>query len=247
MKIERATPNQAPLLLIYGGEGRGKTTLLSKFPSVLAFLLERGLPRGVSVDAVGGLDTFEGVMTALRELYADPGQYKTIGIDTVDAFEPMVLEHVCAENRWQNIEQAPYGKGYVMADDRWRRFLLALTAIRNKHGISVVLTCHAEVTRVDDPRAPSFTSYGPRLHKRARGLVMDACDAVLFLAEDLRVTTDDPERTRASASADRYLFTEGRPAFSAKNRFGMPPKIAVPPDFDLTNLTTYWLKEGQAQ
>jgi AAA domain len=226
--------------VVYGGEGRGKTTLLSKFPNLLALLLERGLPRGVTMDAVAGVDNFEAVMATLREFYTNPGEYKTLGIDTVDAFEPMVLEHVCAEHRWKNIEQGAYGKGYVFADDRWRRLLTALTAIRDKHSVSIVMTCHAVVERIDDPRAPTYTAYAPKLHKRARGLVMDACDAVFFVAEDLRTVTDDRERTRASAGAGRNLFTEGRPAFAAKNRYGMPEKVPLPHDLPISELIQYW-------
>ena len=55
MKISSATCDGVPIVLIYGGEGRGKTTLACKFPKPVAMLLERGLPRGVSVDAIDGL------------------------------------------------------------------------------------------------------------------------------------------------------------------------------------------------
>ena len=106
-----------------------------------------------------------------------------------------------------------------------------------------VLVCHATIERVDDPRAPTYTSYLPKLHKRARHLVMDSCDLVGFLAEDLRIVTEDGgfrERTRAAAGAQRYLFVEGTPAFSAKNRFGMPNKIEIGKDFDIRSLSQYW-------
>ena len=72
---------------------------------------------------------------------------------------------------------------------------------------------------------------------------MDCADAVFFLAEDLRVVTDDSgfrERTRAATDTRRFLFTEGRPAFAAKNRFGMPEKIPIPLDFDFSALAHYW-------
>jgi hypothetical protein len=243
MKISPAKPNEAPIIMIYGAEGRGKTTLACKSPNPLALLLERGLPRGVSVDAVEGTDSFEGVLAALRDIYANPGQYRTLIIDTADMLEAHLLEFVCAQNNWSHIEKAAYGKGWVAADEQWRRFVRAVTAIRDKHAMTIVLLCHASIERVDDPRAPSYTAYVPRLHRRGRALLMDACDAVFFLAEDLRVTTDDGgfrERTRAAAPNGRFLFTEGRPAFAAKNRFGMPEKIPIPIDFEFSQLAQHW-------
>jgi hypothetical protein len=182
-------------------------------------------------------------MAVLREIYAAPGEYKTLVIDTVDALEALLIEGLCDKNNWKNIEAPPYGKGWVAADDEWRRFIRAITAIRDKNDMAIVMTCHCAIERFDDPRAPTYTSYQPRLHKRARGLVMDCSDAVLFLAEDLRVVTDESgfrERTRAAADTRRFLFTEGRPAFAAKNRFGMPAKIPIPVDFNFADLAQYW-------
>jgi AAA domain-containing protein len=243
MQILKATSNNTPIVLLYGAEGRGKTTLACKFPAPLAILLERGLPRGVTVDAIANVDSFDGIVTALRDVYTDPGEYRSLIIDTVDMLESLLIEHVCAKNNWKNIEAPSYGKGWVAADEEWRRFIRAIAAIRNKHAMTIVLVCHAAVERVDDPRAPTYTSYQPRLHRRARALLMDAADAVFFLAEDLRVVTEGggfQERTRASAATGRFLFTEGRPAFAAKNRFGIPEKLPIPLDFDFSTLARFW-------
>jgi hypothetical protein len=240
MKISAASSNTAPIVLIYGHEGRGKTTLACKAPNPVALLLERGLPKGVIVDAFEDVGSFDDVMAVLRDLYTDPQDYRSLIIDTVDSLEALVTEYTCRKNGWKSIEQPAFGKGWVAVDDEWRRFIRAITAIRHKHGVIVIMLCHADVTRVDDPRAPTYTSYAPRLHRRGRGLVMDACDIVGFLGEDLRIQTDNNDRVRASANPMRHLFVEGSPAFSAKTRFAMPAKIAIPLDFDFADLAQYW-------
>jgi hypothetical protein len=239
MKISQASSSTAPILLVYGGEGRGKTSLACKAPKPVALLLERGLPKGVSVDAAEGVGTFEDVLAVLRELYADRHGYQSLIIDTVDALEALLLDHVCKQHGWKSIEQPAYGRGFVVADAEWQRFIRGITAIRDRHGLTIVMTCHAEIVTINDPRAPSYSSYQPKLHRRGRGLVMDACDAVLFLSEDLRVIAED-NRVRASAGPQRYLFCEGTPAFAAKNRFAMPSKIALPVDISFDAIAQYW-------
>jgi hypothetical protein len=153
---------------------------------------------------------------------------------------------VCYKNNWKNIEAPSYGKGYVIADQEWQRLIRGITALRDKHGMTIVLVAHSTIERIDDPRAPTYTSYLPKLHKRARHLILDACDIVGFLAEDLRVITDDGgfrERTRAAGTNARQLFLEGTPAFAAKNRFGMPAKMPIPLDFNIAELTAFWAKQ----
>ena len=110
MKIVSATNGHAPIVLLYGSEGRGKTTLACKFPKAVALLLERGLPRGVSIDAIDEIKSFSDVMGAVRELYRDPRGYETVVIDTLDALEPMLIADVCAHHGWKNIESPSYGK-----------------------------------------------------------------------------------------------------------------------------------------
>jgi hypothetical protein len=238
----------APIALIYGAEGRGKTTLATRFHKPIAMLLEPGLPRGVQVDAIDDLASYEAVIEGLRELVRDPMGYRTLIIDTIDALEPMLLKAVCAANNWKNIESPSYGKGYVIADQEWARFIRGITALRDKHGMTVVMVAHSVIETINDPRAPSYTAYAPKLHKRARHLILDACDLVGFLAEDLRITTDDSgfrERVRATSTSQRFLFVEGAPAYVAKNRFGMPPKIPIAIDFDIGELTKHWTNGGE--
>jgi hypothetical protein len=240
MKISTASPNAAPIILVYGNEGRGKTTLACKATKPLALLLERGLPKGVTIDAVEDVKSYDNILGTIRDLYANPLGYQSFVIDTMDALETLLIEHVCLHNGWKNIETPAYGKGFVIADAEWQRFIRGINAIRDKHGMTIIMTCHAEIVNVNDPRAPSYSSYQPKLHRRGRSLVMDACDAVLFISEDLRVMTDNNDRVRANAGPQRYLFCEGTPSFAAKNRFAMPSKIALPLDLPFDAIAQHW-------
>jgi hypothetical protein len=125
MKVRKAVSSRAPIIAIHGEEGKGKTTFAAKAPKTLALLYEPGLPRGVTVDEVQDIGSFDKTMTALREIYAAPGEYRSLMIDTLDALEPRVIEHVCAENHWKNIEAPSYGKGYVLVADKWRHVVRA--------------------------------------------------------------------------------------------------------------------------
>src|SRR6516165_4807434 len=116
MKISTASPNAAPIILIYGNEGRGKTTLACKASKPLALLLERGLPKGVTIDAVEDVKSFDNILGVFRDLYLDPRGYQSLIIDTVDMVEALLIEHVCTVNGWKSIETPAYGKGFVFAD-----------------------------------------------------------------------------------------------------------------------------------
>jgi hypothetical protein len=155
----------------------------------------------------------------------------------------MLIEHLCGQRNWKDIEQPSFGKGWLALDDVWRSFLRGVTTLRDRHGVTIVLVAHQTIETVNDPRAPSYTTFLPKLHKRGRALVLDACDVVGFLGRELRVYTDDQgfrERTRAASSAQRFLFVEGTPAYVAKNRYGMPPKIPIAIDFNIGELTKHW-------
>ena len=250
LSVTRVGPTYAPMMLLYGGEGLGKTTLGGKCPAPLFFDLEHGIPRGMEVDAVSNVGTHPQMMAALKDIYATEDlPYQTVVIDGLEVVESFIHKQACTENHWQNMESASFGKAYVAADVLWRQLLGALSAVRKKHGVTIILIGHQAIERVEDPRVPAYTAYAPRLHKRARSLVVDACDIAGFLAHDLRVVNEDlgfnRERARAMASPARYLFLEGRPAFTAKNRYGMPEKVEITKDFDIRTLTKLFLPQEQ--
>jgi AAA domain len=148
------------------------------------------------------------------------------------------LNDVRETNKWSSIEMVGYGKGYVIADKWWRDLLAGLDWLRRERRMTIVLLPHSSVETINDPRAPAYTSYQLRVHKRARGLIQDEMDVIAFLASDVAVISEDAgfnkKRNRADGGSARWLHFEGRPAFVAKSRFDLPAKILCPKDFDVS-------------
>jgi len=153
-----------------------------------------------------------------------------------------VWNSTCASRGWNSIESVAYGRGYVEADKQWQDLLAGFDWLRRTRNMMTLLLAHSAVEILNDPRAPSYTSYQLRIHKRARGLVQDWADAIGFLGADLVVLSEDQgfrKRTRAHGGLTRYLHWEGKPAFTAKNRYGLPAKMPVPKDFDFKQLAPF--------
>jgi hypothetical protein len=242
--IHRTKATHAPRILVHGKEGTGKTTLAARFPAPIFLQTEDGCPGGLELTSFGPLENVAGVREAIIALGNGEHPYRTIVVDSVDAVEPMIWSSTCAVHGWNSIESPGYGRGYVEADKLWHDLLAGLDWARRKRGMAIVLIAHSAVETVNDPRAPSYTSYQLRLHKRARALVQDWCDAIGFLSTDVVIQSEDAgfgkKRVRADGGSQRYLHFEGKPAFTAKNRYGLPAKVQVPLEFDFAKIASFF-------
>jgi hypothetical protein len=235
--ISEISATLPPRVLVHGSPGVGKTTLASRFPNPVFLQVEDGTPAGLKLQSFGLLSSYDDVIGAISALGSEPHDFQTIVVDSLDKLEGLVWAAACAANRWTSVESVPYGKAYVICDGFWRDFLSGLNWLRRERFMNIILVAHSAVETINDPRAVSYTSYQLRLHRRARGLVQDEMDAIFFLAQDVHVITEDAgfskKRARADGSAARYLHTEGRPAYLAKSRYILPPKIPCSLDFDV--------------
>lgn len=227
--LKRTQSTDPPRVLIYGPPGLGKTSLAAEFPNPVIIDIERGAPAGIDITTFGEVDSYDQVMDAIKTLYKEDHDFKTLIIDTLDRLEPMVWAKACEVNNWPNIEAPGYGKGYVAADDLWRKLLAGCSALRGKRGMSICLIAHSAIERFDDPTSAPYSRYDIRLHKRANAIVQDEVDAILFINQDITVQSEDTgfnkQVRRAEGGGIRWIYTEARPAFTAKNRFGLPWRL----------------------
>ena len=98
-----------------------------------------------------------------------------------------------------------------------------------------MLRAHSEVKNSAPPNMDAYDRYQKRLHKRAFALWTEWADVVLFLNYKVALKKADgkgfgSDKSRAIGSGDRVLYTAERPAYDAKNRWGLPEEIYIGKD-----------------
>lgn len=238
-----------PRNLIYGPPGMGKTSLAASFPDPVFIQIEDGTPSDLEIASFGQLESYQSVLEAIAALYQEQHSYKTLVIDSLDKLQPLLWQHLCNINKWDSIETPGYGKGYTEGDGLWNDLIAGCNALRRDAGMGIVLIAHSDVERFDDPAAASYSRHQPRLHKRARAIVEDEVDTILFLNREATIKTEDAgfnkKRAHAEGGQSIWIYTEGRPAFMAKNRYGMKPKILYEKGKGYDALAQYFPAGGQ--
>lgn len=235
--LKTSTIMRPPRLLIYGPHGVGKNTLASQAPNPVLIDIEDGQPAGLNVPAFPRATSFADLKEALAVLLREDHQFDTLIFDSLDWAERLFHQEAIRRNNeanpnkpWSSIEDAGYGKGYILALDPLQEVLEDTNALRNERGMSIIFTAHAEVKRFDSPETEPYDRYQIKLHKQASALVQEHVDAVLFANFKTSVTKTDVGQKKVARGVGggvRALYTEERPAFVAKNRFGLPPELPL--------------------
>ena len=218
-----------PRIMVYGGEGVGKSTFASLAPNPVYVQTEDGLSE-LAVSKFPLAKSFDEVVLQLQAVRDEKHEFGTVVVDSLDWLERLIHDRVCADYGVKSIEKADggYGKGYVHALTYWRQVVSILNEIRQRRGMAVVLIAHAAVERFEDPEHAAYDRYTPRLHKKACSLVCEWVDAVLFASRRMRVDSATGKAAPVGADGgERTIRTNGSPACIAKNRYGLPGELPL--------------------
>lgn len=219
-------------IVLHGVQGIGKTTFGDTFESAVILPTEDGIGK-LEASHFPVMTSYQQIIDAISALHEEH-PFKTVVVDSLDWLEPLVWEATCQTHEKPSIESFGYGKGYVEADKQWRMLMGGFDSLRANRGMHVVLLAHSEIKNVAPPDSESYDRYQMRLHKRALALWSEWADIVLFMNYRINIKKEksgfDKDRARAIGTGDRVIYTSERPAWDAKNRWGLPDEIFIGKD-----------------
>lgn len=219
---KRRTPDK---VLLVGTEGIGKSTFGSKAPAPIFIPLEEGIEE-LDVASFPQPKSFDDFVNCLRALLKEDHEFRTLVIDTADALEPLVWKKACDDNGWKSIEDPGYGKGYIAADDVWRKILMSLDLLRERRGMEIVILAHAAISTFTNPAGADYCRYVPKLQKRATALLKEWVKAHLFAThEEFAQKGEGFTKGKATSTGRRVMHTTYSAAWDAKNRYQLPDEL----------------------
>lgn len=222
-------------IVIYGTPGIGKTTFAATFPKPILLRTEDGASAQDIQTFPKVATSLEEVRQALRVLYKGGHDFKTLILDSLDWMEPLVFDEVCTEgstptSKKEKIEDFGYGKGYSNAKEKWRDILDILEMVKSRTKMNVVAVAHAVAATVDLPDLDPYQRYTLKLNKHGSALWMEWADMILFVNYKAHVLKDADNKSakgKARGSGERVIYTQERPAYQAKSRWGLDEEIRI--------------------
>jgi hypothetical protein len=225
--ITHGIVERPPRMLILGVEKIGKSSFAAGAPDCVFIPIkkEEGID-SLNVAKFPAVDSFDGLIEAIKLLGEGGHDFKTVVIDSATALEYIIWEAVCEENQVASIELAGggYGKGYGFALDKWKTLLDYLDYLRDECAMSVIFIGHVKVKTFNDPERPSYDQYQFDINEKVAHLIMRWADFIGFANKNIGVVEEKSGFNKKIIKGDdvdpdtNYLFTKKTPAHPGGGR-----------------------------
>ena len=230
LNITKGKIIRAQKVVIYGPEGIGKSSLAAQFPDPVIIDTEGGTAH-MDIRRIDKPQTWEELLSIIREVAATPGICKTLVIDTADWAEQLITAYLCNKYKQNSIESFGYGKGYTYMAEEFSRLLSACDQVITA-GMHVVVTAHAKMRKFEQPdEMGAYDRWEMKLSKQTAPLLKEWCDMLLFCNYQTFVVTSEND-TKKAQGGKRVMYTSHHPAWDAKSRVALPEIL----DLDYKNI-----------
>lgn len=224
------TKLSVPRVVLYGAHGVGKSTFAADCPAPIFIQTERGLD-ALGVEAFELCIDWDELHKQVDYLCYNDHDYKTLAIDSLDWAEKLAFDKICRGAGVKAIGDIPFGRGYAQAERLWREFLDQLSFLNASKKMLIIAIAHMQIKRFEDPEREGYDRYQLDLQSKAAALVAEWCDILAFATFDKTVRNKEGKFgaavTKASSSGERIMYLEERPAYDAKNRYGLPHELPL--------------------
>lgn len=225
LNITKGKIDRAQKVVIYGSEGIGKSSLAAEFPDPL-FIDTEGGTAHMNVRRIEKPQSWEEMLSVVKEVAAAKNVCKTLVLDTADWAEQLIVSYLCTKYKQNSIESFGYGKGYTYLGEEFSRLLGALDMVLAS-GIHVVVTAHAKMRKFEQPdEMGAYDRWEMKLSKQVAPLLKEWCDILLFCNYQTFVVTSE-NNTQKAQGGKRVMYTSHHPAWDAKSRVQLPEVLEL--------------------
>ena len=229
-------------LVIYGGEGLGKTTFAARCPfwPVVFLPTEDGYQdlrpsvKKITFDGKRTIESESELLEAISLLLANDHGFGCVVLDSAEAAESMIQMAVVATfANAKSLADIGFGKGHAAAASKFCQLLAGFDALVAK-GMFVIIIAHSTIEKAQNPSGDAYDYYTPRLDKRTSPVLREWADEIFFLSPKVYTTAVDEgfgkKTSKAHGAGERVIYTTERPTYAAKNRLNLPDEIPFPKD-----------------
>jgi hypothetical protein len=223
--VKNGAEIKAPIILLHGPSGSRKTQVAVD-AGALILQTEDGLGNRSAPRLT--INKLSDLYDVIKEMATTEHQYKALAIDSLDHLAPIVAADVCERNGKASLEAFGYGKGAVAEADEWRKVFDYLSRLRNRKQIPIILIAHQAIRSVNDPTLMDpYDRYEPKLPKAVNALAKECVDVLGCVSQQIILKENDQGRTKASGTGEFVVHVVQRPAYEAKNRYGITNSIPM--------------------
>lgn len=201
------------VILLYGPPKIGKSTWASQMKKPLFLACEAGL-RSIEAYEVP-IDSWSTFLEAAALIAKGDHDFCTIVVDTVDNLYTYCADHIFRQHGIHHESDLEWGKGWDLVATEFLRALTKLSLL--PYGL--VLISHAEDKEIKT-RTHTITKTVPSLPKRARRIVLNMADMILYA-----------HMAHVGDREERIVWTQPSEQFEAGDRTGRLP-AQLPLDFN---------------